>query len=138
MESLHLPIDEDFWKEFFDLPDEIPKTDTSSSRCELVSTDELATCSVGFVPANAIANTNSALGNFNRWIEWRNERAQKPNDIVPEDVLLTDSASSLNKLLSCYICETKKNDGSRFPPNTITLLLQGLKHERCQSICTRS
>ena len=101
MESLHLPVNEDFWKEFFDLPDEIPKAGTSSSRCELVSADELATLSVGFVPANTTANTKWALGNFNRWIEWRNERAQKPDDIVPQDVLLTDSVSSLNKWLSC-------------------------------------
>ena len=92
-----------------------------------MSIDELATLSVGFVPANTTANTKWALRNFNRWIEWRNERAQKPDNIVPQDVLLTDTASSLNKWLSCYICETRKKDGSRFPPNTITLLLQGLK-----------
>ena len=52
MESLHLPVNEDFWKEFFDLPDEIPKAGTSSSNCELVSVDELATLYVGFVPPN--------------------------------------------------------------------------------------
>ena len=67
MESLYLPIDEDFWKESFDLRNEIPKAGTtcSSSSCELVSADELTTLYVGYVPANTTENTKWALGNFN-------------------------------------------------------------------------
>lgn len=53
-----------------------------------------------YVPQPTKANTKWAIWNFNKWMKWRNE--QYPDDLVPEDILVTGSAKVLNKWLSLY------------------------------------
>ena len=65
--------------------------------------------------------------NFNEWKESRNDSITE----VPEDTFQSTEASVLCKWLSLYVAETRKKDGSRYPPKTIYLLLSGLlRHMR--------
>ena len=89
------------------------------------SPEALATLSLGFVPKNTLTNNDWALSNFMQWAEWR--RKAYPGDPVPVDVLTSVDAVILNKWLSLYIIETRKQDGQRYPTSTLNLLLCGLK-----------
>ena len=53
----------------------------------------------------------------------RNEQfADDPKKKVPEDLLLSDSASFLNEWLKLYVTESRKQGGSKYPPKTLYLL----------------
>ena len=73
---------------------------------DLTTSDQLATYSVGFVPANTEANSEWAVRNFKSWADWRT--AQDPSDPVPSDILSSGDAVALNKWLSFYVIETRK------------------------------
>ena len=93
-----------------------------ANRFEGVTTsDQLATFSEGFVPANTEANTEWAVRNFDAWADWR--IAQNPDDPVPSDILSCGDAVALSKRLSLYVIETWKQDGGRYPGSTLNLLL---------------
>ena len=82
----------------------------TANHFECVTTsDQLATFSEGFVPATTEANTEWAMRNFKAWADWR--IAQNPEDPVPSDILSSGDAVALNKWLSLYVIETRKQDG---------------------------
>ena len=91
----------------------------------VTTTEQLQSSSEGFVPPNIKANTAWAVNNFNTWADWR--VAAQPNDPVPHDILTCGDASLINKWLSLYITETRKQNGDRYPSATFNLLLRGLK-----------
>ena len=80
-----------------------------------------------YVPKNTVSSTKWAMANFTLWKKARNERfADDPEKQVPNDLLLSDDASLLNKWLKLYMAETRKQDGSKHPPKTLYQLLAGL------------
>ena len=104
---------------------DVKKPLTPANRFEGVTTsDQLATFSESFVPANTKANTKWAVRNFEAWDDWR--IAQNPGDPVPSDILSCVDAVVLNKWLSLFVIETRKQDGRRYPASTLNLLLHGL------------
>ena len=46
---------------------------------------------------------------------------------MTSDILSSGDAVTLNKWLSFYVIETRKQDGQRYPASTLNLLLCGLK-----------
>ena len=67
------------------------------------------------------------MANFKSWKKARNERfADDLEKQVPDDLLLSDDASLLNKWLKLYVAKTRKQDGSKYPPKTLYQLLAGL------------
>ena len=87
----------------------------------VTTSDQLATFSKGFIPANMEANTEWAARNFKAWTDWR--IAQDPDNPVPGDILSSGDTVALNKWLSVYVIETRKQDGERYPASTLNLLL---------------
>ena len=71
------------------------------------------------------------MSNFMSWRKGRKERfADDPEKQVPDDLLLSDDASLLNKWLKLFMAETCKQDGSEYPPKTLHQLLAGLLRDR--------
>ena len=70
----------------------------------MTTSDQLATFSEGFVPANTEANTEWVVRKFEAWADWR--ITQNPDDPVPSDILSCGDAVALNKRLSLYVIET--------------------------------
>ena len=101
----------------------------TSSRFVAESKKTLETYSKGFVPECTKANTKWAVDNFEAWVGWRNslDVDEKDLELVPENLLTEGTSEELNYWLSLYIMETRKKDGSRYPSNTLTLLLNGLR-----------
>ena len=89
------------------------------------SESEMSTLSKEFVPQATRDNTSWALNNFNDWKQWRNERDRENS--VPEDLLVSGTATELNEWLSRFVTETRKKDGTQFPTASVNLLLAGLK-----------
>ena len=85
----------------------------------------LATYSKGFVPDTTKHNTQWAVRTFNAWSTWRN--GVYTDDPVPGDILTSCDAEALNKWLSLFVIEARKQDGTRYPSRTIDMLLAGLK-----------
>ena len=75
----------------------------------------------GFVLANTAANSDWVVRNFKSWADWRT--AQDPDDPVPSDILTSGDTVALNKWLSLYVIETRKQNGQRYPASTLNLLL---------------
>ena len=99
--------------------------DYSTSRFETPTTsDQLQQLSKGVVPKNTQKNDAWALKTFIDWIHARNSSC--PEDLCPQDVLLTYDASLLDKWLSLFTIEVRRKDGSECPPATIHMLLCGL------------
>ena len=92
----------------------------------MTTSDQLATFSEGFVPANTEANTEWAVMNFDAWADWR--ITQNPDDPVPSDILSCGDDLVLNKWLSLCVIEMQKQDGEQYPGSTLNLLLCGLKN----------
>ena len=49
------------------------------------------------------------------------------DDRVPSDVLTSGDAVALNKWLSLFVIEVRRQDGNKYPSKIIDLLLAGLK-----------
>ena len=78
----------------------------------------------GIVTKNTKCNNQWTLRNFEAWREHYN--GLHPEAPCREDVLLTSDASELDNWLSVFVLETRKEDGSPFPPKSIKLILSGL------------
>ena len=82
--------------------------------------------SEGLKPANTEASTRWAIKNFTAWAE--NRRRLVPDDPVPEDLLECHDHAKVCKYLRLFVLETRKEDGSAYPPATLRSLLSGLNH----------
>ena len=111
----------------------VPLQPVSSSgiqqRFSFVSEDEAQLLEIGYKPPNTSKNTKWALKNFEEWRMARNSSV--PNDEVPPSLLTDHNPIQLNKWLSRFVIETRKNKGKQYPPSTIHQLLTGiLRHMR--------
>ena len=112
--------------------DVTPRSKKQSKHFEnIAASPELASSSKGYIPPNTEANTQWAVRTFDAW---RTRRSiAKPEDPVPEDILSCADAGVLNKWLSLFVLEAQKLDGSKYPSNTLNMLLSGLKRYMVRS-----
>ena len=69
------------------------------------------------------------MKNFWTWLEQRNSRAAAiGEDACPVDLLSSTDHSVLSRSISLLISETRRTDGSLYPPKTLYQLLCGLLH----------
>ena len=114
----------------------LSKKEPSGECWHFISDDEQEDPGKKFVPKNTVASTKWALGNFNAWRQSRNKRfSGNPEKQVPGNFLEgTDDPAALCKWLTPYVAETRKQDGSKYPPKTLYSLLTGLlRHSRAQN-----
>ena len=78
----------------------------------------------GVKPRNTEVSTQWAVKNFTAWAKQRS--LSSPDDPVPEDLLQCHDHERIVKYLCLFVLETRKEDGSRYPPATIRSLLSGL------------
>ena len=62
---------------------------------------------------------------FNSWIEERNKLGAEK---CPSDVLENPDVAVLDKWLSAFVVEVRREDGQQYPPNPINQLLAGLSN----------
>ena len=77
------------------------------------------------IPDNTKASTQWALRNFNDWAS--NQCFLSPDDPFPNDLLASHDAEF--KWLSRFLMETRKTDGSLYPPSSLRSLICGLNRE---------
>ncbi|XP_011406250.1 PREDICTED: glutamine-rich protein 1-like [Amphimedon queenslandica] len=75
------------------------------------------------------SNNKWALNNFQEWFVQRKTSLPKYESRQPLELLLTDEPSELSHILSMYVKETRKVDGSEYTPKTLYLLLAGLQRQ---------
>ena len=80
---------------------------------------------------NTEASTQWALKNFHAWAQNRSaqETAQETEAAVPVDLLRCHDAGLVCKWMCRFVIETRKTDGSAYPPATIRSLVSGLNRE---------
>ncbi len=81
----------------------------------------------GLKPRNTEISTRWALKNFNLWAE--NRAKLVPDEPVPEDLLQCRDHAKVCKFLCLFVLETRKEDGSSYPPATLRSLLSGVNRE---------
>ena len=102
--------------------------DNKENRWQFVDDKREKVLTKKFVPKNTDVSMKWAIANFNNWRDDRNARFEEK---VPSDLLNGSDATVLGKWLTLYVAETTKQDGSRYPPKSIYLLLTGiLRHMR--------
>ena len=89
-----------------------------------ISSPEREKASKGVIPDNTEASTQWALRNFNEWAS--NRCILSPNDPVPKDLLASHDAELVCKWLSRFLMETRKTDGSLYPPSSLRSLICGV------------
>ena len=89
-----------------------------------VSLPEREKVGKGVVPENTDASTQWALRNFNEWAA--NRCSVVPNDPVPKDLLASHNADLVCKWLCRFLIETRKTDGSVYPPSSLRSLICGV------------
>ena len=126
--------------EFLEEPEEPPKKKSKHSLslrkkgksverfANPVTTEDLAVAAKGVVPVNTKNSTEWALRNLNNWMEDRNRKV--PGDKVPRDLLSVVDAEVLCKWLCCFVQETRKESGERYPPLTLRQLLCAFQRVR--------
>ena len=101
------------------------------SRYNFLDEEEKKLIAVKFVPENTAKSTKWALTNFTDWSRCRRERFSDTSEHVPDGLLSSGDSSELCKWLSLFTAETRKKDGSKYPPKSIYILLTGLlRHMR--------
>ena len=60
---------------------------------------------------------------------WARNRSSSASEIVPPGILHSHDPELVCKWLCCFVLETRKLDGSRYPPATIRSLVSGLNRE---------
>ena len=80
----------------------------------------------GVIPLKTEQSTQWAITNFQCWAQ---SRSSSTSDGVPPDILRSHDAEVVCKWLCCFVLETRKTDGSRYPPATLRSLVSGLSRE---------
>ena len=78
----------------------------------------------GLKPANTEISTRWAVKNYTAWAESRSRSV--PDDPVPDGLLQCHDHVKVCKYLCLFVLETRKEDGSPYPPSTLRSLLSGL------------
>ena len=112
-------------------PRKAPLKDTNSSAqskpqrfSKPISSPDRKKAGKGVVPESTDASTQWALRNFNEWTS--NRCSLSPDDLVPEDLLASHNADLVCKWLCRFLLETRKTDGSLYPPSSLRSLICGL------------
>lgn len=81
-----------------------------------------------YVPKNTSKSTQCAHSNFTAWKTSRNNRFANEHDKQVLDTLLECTTNSvvLCKWLALFVAETRKQDGTQYPPKMLYALLAGL------------
>ena len=87
---------------------------------------ELQDAAKGVIPAKTEACTQWAVKNFESWVC---NRSSSSSEAVPSDLLRSHDAQLVCKWLCCFVLETRKTDGSFYPPATLRSLVSGLNRE---------
>ena len=107
------------------VPVSAPISDANLSRFpEPVDEQVVQKAKDGLKPRNTEVSTQWAVTNFKEWARQRRERV--PDDPVPEDLLQSHDPTQIVKYLCLYVLETRKEDGSPYPPATLRSLLSGI------------
>ena len=107
------------------LKKKVPVSDINLSRfTEPLDKQAIAQVKGGLKPRNTEICTQWAVTNFKQWAKQRSEAV--PNDPVPDDLLQCHDHERIVKYLCLYVLETRKEDGSRYPPATIRSFLSGI------------
>ena len=87
------------------------------------------------VPKNTVISTKWAISKFTAWQRSKNQAFRdEPDKQVPSNLLKLNHCKVLSKWLSLLIAETRKQDGSNYPPKSLYLLLMGiLRHMRSKN-----
>ena len=89
-----------------------------------ISSPEREKAAGGVVPGNTEANTQWAVRNFNAWA--LNRSFVNPSEAVPTDLLHSHNPQLVCKWLCRFLMETRKSDGSLYPPASLRSLVCGL------------
>ena len=89
-----------------------------------MKTEEADKATKGLVPVITETSTRWAVKNFMDWTINRNTLS--PDNPISLDLLECRDAKKVCKYLCMFILETRKADGSAYPPYTISALLSGL------------
>ena len=92
----------------------------------LTSEEDVQSAAKGVIPLNTKCSNAWALGNLRSWMETRNSNSDEK---VPEDLLSCSEAEVVCKWLCCFVHETQKDNGERYPPATIRCLLSAFQRE---------
>ena len=79
----------------------------------------------GYVPPNTDKATKWALTVFRCWRNQRNAKA-RVEEQCPDDLLENPDALRLNRWLSRFVVECRREDGNPYPPSSICNILAGL------------
>ena len=97
-----------------------------------LSEEDLSVAAKGVTTANTSVANDWAVRNLKNWIENRNK--VNPNDLVPEKLLTCSDKKILCKWLCCFVQETRKESGERYPASSLRSLLAAfqriLRHNR--------
>ena len=114
------------------LSDSAPSTSKKSARSSAsrydfsMDDDDFQTLKKGYQPINTVASTQWAVTNFQKWLEER-QNSGLGNESCPDDILECEDDEKLSYWLAKFTTETRKENGSHYPPRTLNLLLMGLQ-----------
>ena len=101
-----------------------------AERYEFLEDEDLVSLAEKYTAKNTATSTRWAVKNFEDWRKARKEHFPD-KDQVPDDLFRDGNRQDLCKFLSAYVAETRKQDGSPYPPKTVYALLTGLlRHSR--------
>ena len=89
-----------------------------------VDDDDFEKLTHGYIPGNTSVDTQKCVKLFE---SWRKERNSVKSEQIPSDILLADKLGDLCKYLCRFCTETRKTDGSSYPPRTIQHYLMGIQ-----------
>ena len=99
----------------------------SSERFSTVCENQVSKASRGVIPINTETSTRWAVKNFTDWANNLNKSCS--NDTVPIDLLECHDVTKVCKYMCKYILETRKSDGTKYPPGTIKSLIAGINRQ---------
>ena len=96
--------------------------DVEKARFPLLSNEVIEDTKKQVVPKNMDKSTKWAFRLFQSWCDQRNERCE---DKVPDNILLSDNYEELCRWLCVCVSEIRKEDGSEYTPRSISMLWLG-------------
>lgn len=92
-----------------------------------ITEEKHAALAKGFVARNTKKSTQWAVSNFNEWLTYRNKKF--PEKKCPPKLIYEPpwDPETLSYWLRRYVVETRRSDGSKYPPSTLYQLLSGIK-----------
>ena len=107
-----------------------PLQEATNRFAQPVEVSVLNEAAKGVVPLKTEQSTRWAVKNFESWAHSRSSSGVSSSvDIVPAELLRSHDSELVCKWLCCFVLETRKTDGSRYPPATLRSLVSGLNRE---------